>query len=97
MYYEFMPEGTTVFKAGELGTTFYIILKGSASVVIAEEDPNNSNNKVWRDVRTLFEGESFGELALISNKPRSATIVTQTDCHFAVLDKKFYRQVLSNH
>jgi CRP-like cAMP-binding protein len=34
---------------------------------------------------TLKAGQTFGELALLDNKPRSATIVTKTPCHFAVL------------
>ena len=41
-------------------------------------------------------GSSFGELALISSKPRAATIRTKTPCHFAKLDKDSYQKVLMN-
>lgn len=42
-----------------------------------------------------FQGESFGELALLENKPRAATIICNDECHFAVLDKKPFDVILS--
>ena len=38
-------------------------------------------------------GSSFGELALISSKPRAATIRCKTDCYFAVLEKEDYNKI----
>lgn len=37
-----------------------------------------------------MSGKSFGELALITNKPRAATIKCLTECHFAVMNKINY-------
>ena len=39
-------------------------------------------------------GASFGELALIMNEPRKATVMCLTDCYFAVLEKQEYSKVL---
>ena len=39
------------------------------------------------DVAKLITGDSFGELALINDAPRAATIHTITDCFFATLSK----------
>lgn len=39
-------------------------------------------------------GKAFGELALINNKPRQATIRCVTDCHFAVISKNVYERIL---
>jgi CRP-like cAMP-binding protein len=39
-------------------------------------------------------GKSFGDLALINNKPRAATIKCLTDCHFAVISKNVYERIL---
>jgi len=47
-------------------------------------------------VKILTQGMSFGELALLDNKPRSATIICEEDCHFAVLEKKAFLEILSN-
>lgn len=41
-------------------------------------------------MKELKGGDSFGELALLNDGPRSATIKCMVDCHFAVLDKKNY-------
>ena len=48
--------------------------------------------KVWlfKEVVAFKDGKSFGELALITSKPRAATIVCKQDCDFAVLDKQDY-------
>ena len=44
----------------------------------------------YKEVVVLRTGKSFGELALIKNKPRAATIRTSDDCHFAVMEKENY-------
>lgn len=46
------------------------------------------------EVAILRTGQSFGELALIANKPRAATIRCMSDTHFAVLSKQDYDKVL---
>ena len=46
------------------------------------------------DVSKLRTGASFGELALINNESRKATITCVTDCNFAVLEKSDYNKVL---
>jgi CRP-like cAMP-binding protein len=43
----------------------------------------------------LKAGKSFGELALIKNKPRAATIKCLEDCHFAVMSQADYNKVLN--
>ena len=45
------------------------------------------------EVAVLSNGQSFGELALISNKPRAASIRAKTTCYFAILNKEDYQNV----
>ena len=47
-------------------------------------------------VKCLSKGSSFGELALLYDSPRMASIVCHTDCHFAVLPKKEFLRVMKN-
>ena len=47
-----------------------------------------------REVAEKFTGDSFGELALIEDKPRTATIICKEECHFAVLDRDNYKEIL---
>ena len=46
------------------------------------------------DVARLKEGVGFGELALLNDAPRSATIRSVTDTHFATLEKEDFKLVL---
>ena len=46
--------------------------------------------------KQLTSGMSFGELALINNKPRSATIICNENCDFAILEKKDFQKILKN-
>ena len=58
--------------------------------VEAEEDS-------WQMVSSLKAGATFGELALISNKPRAATIRAVGDSHFATLDRRTFNIIKGNH
>ena len=40
------------------------------------------------DVAKLSDGMAFGELALLHNKPRAASIYTLEDTHFAIMNKR---------
>ncbi|OMJ84593.1 hypothetical protein SteCoe_14267 [Stentor coeruleus] len=91
MMYEFVPNGEYVFKCGEKGNKFYIILEGIAKVIvpIIKDDIVNMIT-----VAQLYSGMAFGELALIKDQPRSASILCAKDCHFAVLVKEDYLKIL---
>ena len=45
-------------------------------------------------VDTFRSGRSFGELALLNNTKRSATIVALEDCDFGILDKENFDLVM---
>lgn len=51
----------------------------------------NEENKI----KTLKLGDSFGELALLDNRPRAATIICDEDSYFAVLEKQLFDKILS--
>ena len=82
---------------GDFGTKFYIILSGSVGVKILQKPKLNldtdsspklkENKKVLTEVKILKQGETFGEMALLGNGKRLATIESKDDCTFAVVDK----------
>ena len=49
-----------------------------------------------KEVATLGQGEIFGELSLVTDKPRSATIICAESCDFAIMDKEIYGKVVGN-
>jgi cGMP-dependent protein kinase len=69
-----------IFEKGDKADKFYVIKKGSVIV--------------WRDekkIRELEKGNCFGELALLSNEPRSATLQAKDDCTLYVLEKNDFK------
>ena len=62
------PAGSTIFHAGELGRTMYLLAQGEVEVI-----GTSSEGKRIALVK-LGPGECFGEMALIELQPRSATV-----------------------
>jgi CRP-like cAMP-binding protein len=84
----FSPEevtaGASVIKQGEDGENFYVVEQGSLDIFLGD-------NKVGAP---YTQGTSFGELALMYNTPRAATIKANTDCKLWVIDRSTYRGIL---
>ena len=70
-----------------------IIEPSSKQVVIEQIVEEEKEDENYKEVAILPAGTSFGELALISHKPRAATIRAKVDSHFAVLEKADYQKV----
>jgi CRP-like cAMP-binding protein len=60
-----VPDGETLVREGETGDLFFVLVKGSAEV-----------RKGKRRIATLGPGEFAGEIALLSDTPRTATVTT---------------------
>ncbi|XP_026864272.1 rap guanine nucleotide exchange factor 3 isoform X2 [Electrophorus electricus] len=79
--------GTVLFSQGDKGTSWYIIWKGSVNVI--------THGKGL--VTSLHEGEDFGQLALVNDAPRAATIILREDnCHFLRVDKSDFIRILKD-
>ena len=82
-------KGTVIFNAGDKGDCFYVIKKGTVSVFITAPD---SDEKVI--LSNLHEGDYFGEMALLTGEPRSASVETATEVSLIRLEKKGFEQLL---
>jgi signal transduction histidine kinase len=84
------PPNYVLCHEGEYEDVFYIIADGSAAVskTISEQDGE-------RLLRDAGKGDLVGEMALIQNVPRSATVRTTTECTVLEMDKKDFETLLS--
>jgi len=69
-------------------------VKGNSKLSAKLPLPKVEEAPLFIEFTQLKSGKSFGELALIKNKPRAATIRCVEDCHFAVMSKDDYEKVL---
>ncbi|KAG0674787.1 hypothetical protein C6P42_002061 [Pichia californica] len=76
-------KGSEIIKQGDEGDFFYIVENGIVDYLV--------NNKI---VNTSSNGSSFGELALMYNSPRAATVIAKTDCILWALDRMTFRRIL---
>jgi hypothetical protein len=79
-------EDKDVIKQNSIGETVYLIIEGRISVIMEKEDGSRA------EIDQMDSGAAFGEMALIDNSPRSATIRTITPCRFLILHKQEFKE-----
>jgi CRP-like cAMP-binding protein len=79
--------GETVLKQGERGGALFVIVRGSVQVVL--EGPPR------RELATISDGDFFGELALITDFPRSATVVASQPTEVLELGRPLFSELVS--
>jgi len=85
---ETCPAGTVVVRQGEPGDRFYIIASGLVEVLVEEGGGEG------RVVARLSRGEYFGEIALLADVPRTATVRTVRECEFFVLARREFEDLV---
>ncbi len=80
---EKFKKGEIIFSEGEMGEKLYLIKKGKVKVF-----------KKSKFVRELCEGNCFGEVSLLINKPRSATIISESDLSLFSLTKDDFNSII---
>jgi ATP-binding cassette subfamily B protein len=85
-----VPGGQVVIREGDPGDLFYVIARGRVAVTRA----GSSGAAV--DVATLDSGDEFGEMALLNDSPRNATVTTCVDSLFLTLSREQFQDFLKN-
>lgn len=83
--------GTFVFHEGEMGDKLYLILEGK--VRISRELPGMGEEAL----AVLGPGESFGEMSLIDDTPRSADARVHERCRLLVITREAFEDLLFVH
>jgi ATP-binding cassette, subfamily B, bacterial len=88
---ERVPAGRTLIKEGEEGRRFYIVVRGKVSVSAKGSDVSP------RRLATLEDGDFFGEIALLTDSPTTATVETLTPGIFLALQSEQLESLMRQH
>ncbi len=85
-----VPDGTVVVREGEVGDRLYIVKDGEAEVVARGED--------WEETElaTLSKNDYFGEIALLRDVPRTATVRARGPVELYSLGREDFQSLLSS-
>ncbi len=75
--------GKFVFQAGESGETMYVVVEGEVEILDGSAL-----------LETAGPGSIVGELALIDDEPRSASVVAKTDCRAVPVDRRRFQYMV---
>lgn len=78
-----LPAGKELMREGERGREFFVLLDGSADV-----------RRKQRKVAEMKAGDFFGEIALVSDAPRTATVTTSGPARALVVVDRDFRTLL---
>jgi CRP/FNR family cyclic AMP-dependent transcriptional regulator len=80
-----LPEGKVLTREGDRGREFFVLLDGTAEVT-----------QGGQTIRTLGPGDFLGEIALISQEPRTATVTTTSPVQALVITDQSFAALLDH-
>jgi len=72
-----IPAGQVLFKEGDPGNFMYVLMSGTAEIIVR-----------GRVMETAVAGAIVGEMAIIDELARSATVVAKSDCRFLPIERE---------
>ena len=85
------PRSTTIMAGGDATDSLYIVLSGRLKVMMSDSE----GKEVILSI--LGPGEFFGEMGLIDDEPRSATVMTIEPCELLSIAKRDFKKCLAEN
>lgn len=85
------PKNAIIINEGDRTDSLYVILSGKVRAFLSDEH----GKEIVLDIEG--PGEYFGEIALLDEAPRSASVMTVEPCTFAIISKDDFKECLSKH
>lgn len=79
----YLPEGSKLIKEGSKGREFFVLVDGTVDV-----------RRNGRKLRTMGKGDFFGEIALVTDTPRTATVVAASPVRLLVITGQAFQRLL---
>jgi hypothetical protein len=83
--------GDILILEGDPGTSLFVITSGVVRAFVKQADGKN------KQVREMGEGSFFGEIAVLSGKPRTATVTAKTTVEALILERKTLDNICKTH
>jgi hypothetical protein len=83
--------GEILISQGDPGTSLFVITSGVVRAFVKQENGKN------KQVREMGEGSFFGEIAVLSGKPRTATVTSKTPVEALILERKTLDNIVKTH
>ena len=90
---ESVPEGTTVIEQGTLGDKMYIVVAGQLEVRRFDDGGGDEGLRVAE----LGDKQVLGEMSLLDNEPRSASVISLTECRLLSLERGDLERILRRY
>jgi CRP/FNR family cyclic AMP-dependent transcriptional regulator len=78
-----LPKGKVMAQEGDRGREFFVLLQGEADVTKGD-----------RSINRLGEGDFFGEIALVTHMPRTASVTATSDVRVLVITERDFGALL---
>jgi CRP/FNR family transcriptional regulator, cyclic AMP receptor protein len=78
-----LPAGKVMAKEGDRGREFFVLLEGEADVTKGD-----------RSINTMKKGDFFGEIALVTKMPRTASVTATSDVRVLVITERDFSGLL---
>ena len=80
-----LRKGKMMAEEGDCGREFFVLLEGEADVTKGD-----------KSINTMHEGDFFGEIALVTKMPRTASVTATTDVRVLVITDRDFRMLLDH-
>jgi NTE family protein len=90
-----LPAGHVLFEQGDAADALYVVLSGSLGVLVG--DSSEGRNETGRLVNQIYAGQTVGEMALVSQRARSATVVASRDTSLLRITKDAFAKLVRTH
>ncbi len=84
-----VPKDTVIFHSGDVADAVFIVARGKVKIVVTSSDGREFILTV------LGQGQVFGEMALIEEAPRSASVITATAVELVVISREEFHHLLA--